>query len=58
MPEDDGKTTILSLLGPDAARMRLRHHVEAALARVSSKGALSAYIRLLFPSVPTTIGST
>lgn len=58
MPEDDGKTTVLSLLGPDAARLRLRHHVEAALSGIAPLGALASYICLLFPGVPAPAGST
>ena len=58
LPEDDGKATILSLVGPDTARMRLRHHVEAALVGISPVGGLASYIRQLFAGMPVPAGPT
>ena len=50
-PEDAGRATILSLIGADAARLRLRNHVEAALAGLRPSSPLAAYVRTLFGSV-------
>lgn len=46
--EDEGKATILSLIGPDAARLRLRQHVEAALTGLGPTSLVADYVRALF----------
>ena len=46
--EDAGKATILSFVGPDAARSRLRHHFDAALEGLGPGSLVASYVRALF----------
>lgn len=47
-PEDDDKVTVLSIVGLEAARLRLRQHLDAALAGLSPTGGLANYVHRLF----------
>ncbi len=46
--QDAGKTTILSLVGRDATRQRLRQHLETAVAGLRPSGPLSGFVRSIF----------
>jgi geranylgeranyl diphosphate synthase, type II len=46
--EDDGKATLLSLLGQEAAHGKLRTHVDGALGRLQPTGALAIFVRGIF----------
>jgi geranylgeranyl diphosphate synthase, type II len=49
--EDDGKATLLALLGQDAVHRRLRGHMDAALAGLQATGPLASFIRSIFAIV-------
>lgn len=50
-PEDGARTTLLSLIGADAARLRLQNHVDVALAGLRPSSPLADYVRTLFSQV-------
>jgi geranylgeranyl diphosphate synthase, type II len=47
-PEDDGKATLLSLLGQEATHGRLRTHVDGALGGLEPSGPLALFVRSIF----------
>jgi geranylgeranyl diphosphate synthase, type II len=49
--EDDGKATLLALLGQDAVHRRLRAHMDGALAGLQAAGPLATFIRSIFAVV-------
>lgn len=57
-PEDDGKNTLLSLLGQEATHGRLRTHVNGAIGRLQPAGPLADFVRSIFASavlMPETV---
>ena len=54
--EDDGKSTVLSLLGPEATRLRLQKHIDAALEGLHSTGPLATFVEAMFPTAATVAG--
>lgn len=49
--EDDGKSTLLSLLGQDATHRQLQSHMDGALRDLQPDGALAGFVRSIFASV-------
>lgn len=49
--EDDGKPTLLSLLGQDATRGQLQHHMDGALRDLHPSGSLASFVRSIFADV-------
>ena len=47
-PEDEGKTTLLSLLGHEKARDRLGDHLDNAVAALPSGSHLARFVRSIF----------
>ena len=57
-PEDDGKATLLSLLGQEATHSRLRTHVDGALGSLQPSGPLALFVRNIFSAatpMPETV---
>lgn len=49
--EDDGKPTLLSLLGQDATHRQLQTHMDAALRHLQPAGHLAGFVRSIFTDV-------
>ncbi|MCW6507368.1 polyprenyl synthetase family protein [Lichenifustis flavocetrariae] len=49
-PEDHGKATFLAILGQEAARRRLRGHMDGALNGLHPAGPLAGFLRSIFES--------